>query len=235
MRWLAAGADTIQAATQGSVFTNTIRRVVTLAMGPVRKSAGCWLHTFTGWVLMHRHSLLRHRLMPNDILWLSAAEANKLHFSNNGIEPTTAEPKQVNGLTYLRIEQKYTSYSARFIFNCARRDRILLMGGIVTNLQDAKQVYDLATQSFFTLDQQTIQTKRKGSADDGLMPNDSTIWVTRVLTPAEVQKLLASTTITAWVAADGAVGHTGPADISGVRDKVRDFVSNCSFHPQGDQ
>ncbi|CAD6543263.1 COG3904 family protein [Paraburkholderia metrosideri] len=174
-------------------------------------------------------------VQPNDIFWLSAAEANKLHFSNNGIEPTTAELKQVNGSTYLRIEQKYTSYSARFIFNCARGDRILLMGGIVTNSQDAKQVYDWATQSFFTFDQQTIQTRRKGNADDGLMPNDSTIWVTRVLAPAEVQKLLASTTITVWVAADGAVGHTGAVDISGVRDKVRDFVSNCSFHPQSDR
>jgi ATP-dependent protease ClpP protease subunit len=171
-------------------------------------------------------------VQPDDILWLNADEARRLHFANNGIEPTTAELKQVNGATYLRVEQKYTSYSARFLFNCARDGKLLLMGGIVTNPQDAKQTYDWATQSLFTFDEQTIQTRRKGSANDGLTPSDSTIWVTRVLAPAEVQKLLASKTITTWVAADGAVGHTGAADISGVRDKIRDFVGNCSFRPQ---
>ncbi|SDI90375.1 hypothetical protein SAMN05216466_1458 [Paraburkholderia phenazinium] len=171
-------------------------------------------------------------VQPNDILWLSAAEASRLHFSNNGIEQTTAELKQVKGSTYLRVEQKYTSYTARFIFSCARDGRLLLMGGIVTTPQDAKQKYDWATQSFFTFDEQTIQTKRKGSANDGLAPNDSNIWVTRFLAPAEVQKLLTSKTITTWVAADGAVGSTGAVDISGVRDKIRDFVANCSFYPR---
>ena len=168
-------------------------------------------------------------IQPNDILWLSAAEANRLHFSNNGVESTTAELKQAQGSTYLRVEQKYTGYSARFIFNCARGGGLLMMGGIVTNPQDAKQKYDWATQSFFTFDEQTIQTKRKGGASDGLSPSDSTIWVTRVLAPAEVQKLLTSKTITTWVAADGAVGATAAADISGVRDKIKDFVSNCNF------
>jgi hypothetical protein len=171
-------------------------------------------------------------VQSNDILWLSAAEASRLHFANNGIEPTTAELKQVKGSTYLRVEQKYTSYSARFIFSCARGGRLLVMGGIVTTPQDAKEEYDWATQSFLTFDEQTIQTQRKGSATDGLTTSDSTIWVTRVLEPAEVQKLLASKTITTWFAADGAVGHTGAADISGVHDKIRDFVSNCGFYPQ---
>ncbi len=106
------------------------------------------------------------------------------------------------------------------------------MGGIVTNPQDAKQKYDWATQSFFTFDEQTIQTKRKGSTNDGLAPNDSTIWVARILAPAEVQKLLTSKTITTWVAADGAVGNTGAGESSGVHDKIQDFVSNCRFYPQ---
>ena len=171
-------------------------------------------------------------VQPNDILWLSAADAKRLHFSNDGIEQTTAELKQVKGSTYLRVEQKYTSYSARFIFNCARDGQLLLLGGIVTTPQDAKQKYDWATQSYFTFDEQTIQNKRKGSAGDGLAPNDSTIWVTRVLTPAEVQKLLTSKTITTWVAADGAVGNTGAVDINGVRTKIQDFVSNCRFQSQ---
>jgi hypothetical protein len=171
-------------------------------------------------------------VQPDDILWLNAADASRLHFANNGIEPTTAQLKQAKGSTYLRVEQKYTSSSARFVFNCARDGKLLLMGGIVTDRQDAKQHYDWATQSFVTLDAQTIQTKRKGSANDGLTRSDATIWVTRVLTPAEVRKLLAAKTITTWVAADGAVGETGAADISGVRDEIRDFVSNCSFYPQ---
>lgn len=169
---------------------------------------------------------------PSDVLWLNVDEASRLHFANNGIEQTTAELKQVQGSTYLRVEQKYTSYSARFIFNCARDGGLLLMGGIVTTPSDAKGKYEWATQSFFTFDGQAIQQKRKGGAQDGLSPNDSTVWVTRILAPAEVQKLLVSKTITTWVAADGAVGATGAADISGVRDKIRDFVSNCNFRPQ---
>jgi hypothetical protein len=95
-----------------------------------------------------------------------------------------------------------------------------------------KGKYDWATQSFFTFDGQTIQQKRKGAPQDGLSPIDSTVWVTRILAPAEVQELLVSKTITTWVAADGAVGATGAADISGVRDKIRDFASNCNFRPQ---
>jgi hypothetical protein len=52
------------------------------------------------------------------------------HVQKLDTEPTTSELKQVNGSTYLRVEQKYTSYSARFIFNCARDGKLLLMGGI---------------------------------------------------------------------------------------------------------
>jgi hypothetical protein len=72
---------------------------------------------------------------PNDIFWLSTSEASRRHLSNNGTEETTAELKQANGLTYLRIEQKYTNFSARFIFNCVGNGQLLLMGGIVTNLK----------------------------------------------------------------------------------------------------
>jgi hypothetical protein len=171
-------------------------------------------------------------VQPNAVLWLSAADAIRLHFANNGTAPTTAELKQVQGVTYLRVEQRYTHYSARFIFDCAPDGGLWLMGGIVTNPQNAKQTYDWATQSFFTFDDQTIQLKRKGTPDDGLSPDNSVIWVTRTLAPAEVQKLLESKTITTWVAADGAVGNTGAADISLVRDKLRDFVDNCKDSSQ---
>ncbi|WP_126223584.1 hypothetical protein [Burkholderia ambifaria] len=170
-------------------------------------------------------------VQPNDILWLSAADASRLHFSNNGALPTTAELKQAQGATYLRVEQKYTSYSARFIIDCAG-GKLEMMGGIVTSPQDAKGKYEWATQSFFTFDDQTIQTRRKGGSADGLSVVQSTVWVQRVLSPAEIQKLLVSNTITTWVAADGAVGSTGAADIRAVRGQIRDFVNNCALYPQ---
>lgn len=173
-------------------------------------------------------------VQPNDILWLSVADADRLHFSNNGVQPATAELKQVKGVTYLRVEQKYTNYSTRFIFNCAGRN-LELMGGLVTNPQDAKAKYDWATHSFFTFDDQTIQTRRKGGSADGLNVVQSTIWVQRILSPAEIQKLLVSNTLTAWVGADGAVGYTAAADINPVRDKIRDFVNNCALYPQVQQ
>ncbi|PXX38268.1 MULTISPECIES: hypothetical protein [Burkholderia] len=173
-------------------------------------------------------------VQPNDILWLSAADASRLHFSNNGALPTTAELKQAQGATYLRVEQKYTSYSARFIIDCAG-GKLEMMGGIVTSPQDAKGKYEWATQSYFTFDDQTIQTRRKGGSADGLSVVQSTVWVQRVLSPAEIQKLLVSNTITTWVAADGAVGSTGAADIRAVRGQIRDFVNNCTLYPQTGQ
>jgi hypothetical protein len=101
----------------------------------------------------------------NDILWLSAAEASRLHFSNNGIEQTTAELKQVKGSTYLRVEQKYTSYTARFIFSCARDGRLLLMGGIVTppkmrsrSMTGRRSPSSLSTSRRFKLSEKAART-----------------------------------------------------------------------------
>lgn len=88
---------------------------------------------------------------------------------------------------------------------------------------------------FFTFDDQTIQTRRKGGSADGLSVVQSTVWVQRVLSPAEIRKLLVSNTITSWVAADGAVGSTGAADIRAVRGQIRDFVNNCNLYPQTGQ
>jgi hypothetical protein len=165
---------------------------------------------------------------PNDILWLTAADAKELHFSNDGVQATTAELKQVQGVTYLRVEQKYTSFSSRFLFNCFG-GRIRLMGGLVTNPQDARQKYDWATKSFFTFDALTVQQVPKRANDASLAPSDSTLWVTRVLSRDEVKALLASKTLTMWVGADGAMGYTAPADIRDVKTKIRDFVANCGI------
>ncbi|MFM0259806.1 COG3904 family protein [Paraburkholderia sediminicola] len=163
---------------------------------------------------------------PNDILWLTKEEANELHFANDGTEATTAELKQVEGQTYLKVEQKYTGFSSRFLFTCAG-GKMRLMGGLVTNPQDAKQKYDWATKSFFTFDARTIQEMPKRPNEPGLFASDSTLWVTRNLSHDDIAILLASKTMTMWVGADGAVGYTAPADIQVVKAKIRDYVDNC--------
>lgn len=97
---------------------------------------------------------------PNDILWLTKECAKELHFANDGTEVTTAELNQVQGEVYLKVQQKQTGFSSRFLFTCAG-GKMRLMGGLVTNPQDAKQKYDWATKSFFTFDARTIQEMPK--------------------------------------------------------------------------
>lgn len=167
-------------------------------------------------------------VQSNDIYWLSTDEALKLNFANNGIQPTTAELKQTKGITYLLLEQRFIENDSKLMFTCNKKN-IILDGGIVTNPKDAKDKYEWATHSFFTFDANTIQSKVKDSRSRGLYSIGSIIWVERILTPIDIDKLLASSNITIWVAADGAIGYTGSVDIRNVKTKIQDYINNCSI------
>ncbi len=164
---------------------------------------------------------------PEDILWLTAQDAAKLRFSNNGMQLTTAELRQVQGATYLRVEQEYTNWNARFLFMCID-GRMRLSGGLVTTEEDAKNKFEWATNSHFTFDGTEIQPQRKGTITRGLQRNESVVWVNRELSSTEMRTLLSSQTITAWIAADGAIGYMATVDISGVKGKIQDYTKNCS-------
>lgn len=163
---------------------------------------------------------------PEDILWLTAQDAAKLRFSNNGTQLATAELKQAQGATYLKVEQEYTNWNARFLLMCSNGS-MALSGGLLTTVEDSKNKFEWATNSYFTFDGTTIQPQRKGATAEGLQHSESIVWVFRELSSAEMRTLLSSKTITAWIAADGAVGYTAVVDISGVKGKIQDYVKNC--------
>ncbi len=163
---------------------------------------------------------------PEDILWLTAQDAAKLRFSNNGTQLATAELKQAQGATYLKVEQEYTNWNALFLLMCSNGS-MALSGGLLTTVEDSKNKFEWATNSYFTFDGTTIQPQRKGATAEGLQHSESIVWVFRELSSAEMRTLLSSKTITAWIAADGAVGYTAVVDISGVKGKIQDYVKNC--------
>ena len=163
---------------------------------------------------------------PEEVLWLTAQDAAKLRFSNRGTQLATAELKQNQGATYLKVEQEYTNWNARFLFICFNGS-IALGGGLVTTEADSNTKFKWATNSYFTFDKTTIQPQRKGATTEGLQRSESVVWVRRQLSSTEMQTLLSSKTITAWIAADGAVGYMASVDISGVKGKIQDYVENC--------
>lgn len=163
---------------------------------------------------------------PEEILWLTAQEAAKLRFSNNGTQLATAELKQAQGVTYLKVEQEYTNWVSRFLFIC-QNGSIGLGGGLVTTEEDSKGKFEWATNSYFTFDETTIQPQRKGATTEGLQRSESVVWVRRNLSSTEGRTLMSANTITAWIAADGAVGYTAAVDVRDVKTKIQDYVKNC--------
>lgn len=167
---------------------------------------------------------------PEEMLWLTEEDAAKLRFSNNGTQLTTAELKQSQGATYLKVEQEYTNWNARFLFMCLDGN-IALGGGLVTTEADAQSKFEWATNSSFSFDGTTIQPQRKSATAQGLQRNESVVWVHRKLSSSEIQTLLLSKRLAAWIAADGAVGYIAAIDISdkSVKGKIQEYVKNCSI------
>lgn len=164
----------------------------------------------------------------DEILWLTVQDTEKLRLSNNGKQLAIAELKQHQGQTYLKIEQEYTNFDSRFILFCIN-GKLRLSGGLVTTAEDSKNKFDWATRSFFTFDQKTIQPQQKLSMPKGLQHSESVVWVHRDLSPSDVQKLLSSKSIAAWIGADGAMGYTAEVDISKIKFKIHDYITNCEI------
>lgn len=163
----------------------------------------------------------------DDMLWLTEKEAEKLQFSNNGILPTTLELKQSKEDTYLKVEQHRRNGTARFLFSCTKK-QITLMGGLVTTEKDAQNKDGWATRTLFTFDSNTIQLELRAKNPQGFRVSGPVSWVGRTLTNSDLNKLMHSQTITVWIGADGAMAYTGIADIRKVKDKIGDFVNNCT-------
>lgn len=70
----------------------------------------------------------------NNMVWLSAEEADNLGLANNGVQPTTAEIKTINMQPYLRLDQLRSAGHARVIFLCGKAGMVM-MAGIVARVR----------------------------------------------------------------------------------------------------
>jgi len=163
---------------------------------------------------------------PDAMVWLSAEDAFRLSFSNNGIHDTVAELKLQNKMTYLKVEQANADFDGRFLFFCIKR-QIIVMAGYVTTPEDARDKVDWATRSFLAIDRDTVQEKRKSDNPNGLTSEGSVVWVDRTLTRPEIQRLVNADSIGVGMGSDGYMTYSASADLSSVRDKVQNYVKNC--------
>ena len=163
---------------------------------------------------------------PDDMIWLSVAEAEKLKFANNGVLPTTAELKLAEGMIYLRIEQIRDKATGRFIFHCIKGD-IMLMAGLVTSEEVTRKRDSWITRSALLFDDQWLRMENRRDNPKGVSSHQKTTWVTRVLTPDDTALLLKTTTLGMSVAADGMMAYGANADLLNVRDHLTNFVQNC--------
>ena len=163
---------------------------------------------------------------PEEMLWLSADDAIRLKFSNNGERATTSELKLLDNVIYLKIEQERSAATGRFLFYCLNK-QIVLWGGMVTDPENSKDKFDWATRSYFTFGGNTIQEERKEDNQVGISVIGSVVWVKRTLRRNEVQKLLASDSIGTWVAGDGFMSYGAWATISNVKSNIQNVFGNC--------
>lgn len=163
---------------------------------------------------------------PDEMLWLTADEAARLRFANNGEHATTSELKLQDNITYLKIEQEKSESTGRFLFYCLEK-QIVLMAGMVTNPVKTQDVFEWATRSYLTIGNSRIQEERKQVNPKGLTASGSVVWASRTLTRNETQKLQASSSIGTWSAADGFMSHGSVVDISAVKGSLQNFVANC--------
>lgn len=163
---------------------------------------------------------------PEEMLWLSADDAIRLKFSNNGERATTSELKLLDNITYLKIEQEKSAATGRFLFYCLNK-QIVLWGGMVTDPENSNDKFDWATRSYFTFGGNTIQEERKEDNQEGITVSGSVVWVHRILRRNEAQELLASDSIGTWVASDGFMSYGALATISNVKSNIQNFFGNC--------
>ena len=163
---------------------------------------------------------------PDDMVWLTPADARKLNFANNGVLPSNAELKQADGITYLRIEQIRDKATGRFIFHCIK-GQIMVMGGLVTSEKVTRQRDEWITRSALLFDDEWVRLESRKDNPKGVSNREKTSWVIRNLTPEETRQLLKTDTLGMSVASDGASAFGAYADLREVRPYLTDFVKNC--------
>lgn len=161
----------------------------------------------------------------DQMIWLSREKAESLGFSNNGVEPTTAEIKLTGRRAYLRFEQVRDKVTTRLLLNCIEGG-VAIMAGIVTNPEVSVSKRDGATRNYLDLDGEEVLPMPHAS---GMSVVESTLWIERSLSAGYTRKLLDAEIVGAWTENGGPFRWGAFIDLKKVRPKLKEFVSNCTM------
>ncbi|WP_162789140.1 hypothetical protein [Sphingomonas sediminicola] len=159
------------------------------------------------------------------IRWLTPSEAQELGLVNNGVQPTSAEVRIVRLHPYLRLNQDKSSGTIRALFTCGK-GTLLLQAGIVTDPEQSALFGDARWQkrSYLEIDGRETAVVN-GPA--GAKPEDSAVWLFRVLDSKQAADLLKASELGVWIDGFGAVRAGGSMDLKPVRSEIADYFKQC--------
>ena len=162
---------------------------------------------------------------PDEIIWLTAADAKALHFTYTGVSPTTAEVRIADMRPFLRLDQQKPGVELRILILCWNKN-LSMQAGIVTDPQGARNLADKEwlKRSYLEIDGHEAWVVNGTS---GAMPNDSTVWLERALTKQQADALLTAKDIGIWLDGFGAVRAGGTMDLRRVHDVMRNYFTQC--------
>lgn len=164
---------------------------------------------------------------PDTMAWLTPEDAARLRFATNGSQETISELKLQDGVTYLKIEQEHSRITGRIIFSCINK-QLSLLGGYVSNPEEAKNKLDWATRSALILDGKTFREERKGASPKGIVAAGSVLWVTRALSRSESYLFVNGKSIGVMIGSDGFLTYEVSVSLnSAAKDKLLNFAKNC--------
>lgn len=162
---------------------------------------------------------------PDEMIWLTYDDANKVGFVSSGFFSTTAEVKLADMRPYLRLNQRQPSADLRVLLICWDR-RISVQAGIVTDPEQSANIVEpgWAKRSYLELDYAAILPMPGVS---GVEAKESTVWLARDLSAAQASALSKAESLGIWLDGHGIVRFGGAMNIADVRPAITDYVRQC--------
>lgn len=155
--------------------------------------------------------------IPDDV-----AENMMAGFRDGRIEPATAEIKNANGATYLKIEQVREVGHSRVLFFCGDRN-IHILAGIVTDPEQSNFHASISQRSYIELDGEEYLVMGANAA----RAQGSVMWVERQLDDPTIRAMLQASQLDIWTEGGGALRWGGNLDLKSVRPTLRQFITDC--------
>lgn len=160
---------------------------------------------------------------PDGMIWLDPKSATELNFANNGVSPPVAEIRLIEMKPYLRIQQEFHNVTTRVLFNC-ERNSLSMSFGVVTDPETSGMIMAFPKRSYFELDHKEFLVI---DGANGAEAADSTVWITRDITPIVLSRILNATVIDGWVDGSGAVRWGSKLDLPSVRSDIVNYAKQC--------